>query len=618
MKRRQFLSAAAASGAVRAQSGERPNILWVTCEDMSPHLGCYGDPHAKSPRIDALSADSLRYRNAWSNAPVCAPARTTIISGMYPPSTGSEHMRSNTRLPAGMKMFPQFLRDAGYYCTNNAKEDYNLEKPNSVWDESSNKAHWRKRQPGQPFFSVFNFTITHESQIRMRPHELRHDPARVRIPTYHPDTPEVRRDWAQSYDNIETMDGQVGGVLDQLANDGLDGSTIVFFYSDHGSGMPRSKRWPFDSGLHVPMIVHIPERFRHLRPPGYGAGRETDRLVSFVDLAPTVLSLAGIRPPSYHQGHAFLGPHATAEQPYIYGFRGRMDERYDMVRSVRDKRYVYLRHYMPDRAYGQHVAYMFETPTTARWHQLHEQGKLTPQQDAFWREKPAEELFDLQTDRDEVHNLANSPEHKQVAARMRKAQEELCRRIRDTGFLPEDEIHKRPIGSTPYEYGHDPNKYPLDRIMRMAGLASSRRAGDLGEVIKGFDDPDSAVRYWSALGARMRGAEGVNRARAALTRALSDAAPSVRIVAAEALAYFGDRADLEAALPVLVEHADQSKHGPYLAMLALNALDYLDAKAKPVEAKIAALPEQSGSVDQRIRANPGNLIRKTLADLRPR
>ncbi len=615
MQRRQFLSAAAATSLAGAADSAKPNILWVTCEDMSPHLGCFGDPYAKSPRIDSLAANALRYRNAWSCAPVCAPARTTIISGMYPPSTGSEHMRSNTRLPAGMKMFPQFLREAGYYCTNNVKEDYNLEKPEGTWDESSNKAHWRNRRADQPFFAVFNFTITHESQIRTRPHQLRHDPARVRIPAYHPDTPEVRHDWAQSYDNIETMDGQVGGVLDQLAKDGLADSTIVFFYSDHGSGMPRSKRWPFNSGLHVPMIVHIPEKFRQLRPRRYRPGGETDRLVSFVDLAPTVLSLAGIRPADYHQGHAFLGPHAAPEQPYIHGFRGRMDERYDMVRSVRDKRYVYVRHYLPDRIYGQHVAYMFETPTTAKWHELHQQGKLNAEQDRFWRQKPAEELFDLQSDRDEVKNLADSPAHTKIVARMRKAQEDLARRIKDVGFLPENEIHERSKGSTPYEFGHDTSKYPVDRVMRMAGLASARREEDLAAVIEGFSDSDSAVRYWSALGIRIRGAKAVERARAELTRALQDTSPSVRIIAAEALAKHGMQADLDAALPLLVEYANQSKHGPYLSMLALNALDYLDERAKSTEGAIAALPKQDRRVDQRIRANPGNLIAKTLADL---
>jgi len=372
----------AAAGAGQTQ-GARPNVLWVTCEDIGPQIGPYGDKYAVTPALDEFASRGLRYNYAWSNAPVCAPARTTIITGMYPPSTGSEHMRSETSLPGRFKLFPAYLREAGYYCSNNVKEDYNVVKPAGTWDDSSNRAHWRNRKAGQPFFSVFNFTITHESQIRRRPHTLVHDPSKVRIPAYHPDTPEVRHDWAQYYDNITTMDRQAGQVLSQLRQDGLADDTVVFFYGDHGSGMPRSKRWPFNSGLHVPMIVHIPEKFRNLAPPDYRAGGNTDRLVSFVDLAPTVLSLAGIKPPDQFQGYAFLGAHQAPEQPFIHGFRGRMDERIDCTRSVRDKRYSYLRHYMPHRIYGQHVSYMFETPTTEVWRKMFDQGKLTPVQSKF-------------------------------------------------------------------------------------------------------------------------------------------------------------------------------------------------------------------------------------------
>src|SRR5262245_11526482 len=284
------LMVAAASARAVPQT-QQPNILWLTCEDMSPHLGSYGDRYATSPNLDRFAAGALRYTAVWSNAPVCAPARTTIISGLYPPSTGSEHMRSMTRLPAEMEMYPQFLRRAGYYCTNNSKEDYNLEKPGQVWDDSSNQAHWKNRRAGQPFFAVFNFLITHESQIRTRPHKFVHDPAGVLIPAYHPDTPEVRQDWAQNYDNITEMDRQFAARLKELEDAGLADDTIVFFYADHGSGMPRSKRWPYDSGLHVPLLIHIPKKFQSLAPKDYKPGGTTERLVSFVDLAPTLLSL---------------------------------------------------------------------------------------------------------------------------------------------------------------------------------------------------------------------------------------------------------------------------------------------------------------------------------------
>src|SRR3954454_2861484 len=269
-------------------AADKPNILWVTSEDHSPNMGCYGDKLARTPNVDALAAKGMIFLHAWSCFPVCAPARSTIISGMYPTSTGAQHMRSMVPMPAGTKMFPQFLREAGYYCTNNSKEDYNLEKPGQVWDVSSNKAHWKNRKPGQPFFAVFNLLITHESQIRTRPHKLVHDPAKAPPPAYHPDTPEVRRDWAQYYDNITEMDKQMAARLKEVEEAGLTGETIVFFYGDHGSGMPRSKRWPYNSGLLVPLLVHFPEKYRSLAAKDYAPGGTSTRLVSFVDLAPTL------------------------------------------------------------------------------------------------------------------------------------------------------------------------------------------------------------------------------------------------------------------------------------------------------------------------------------------
>ncbi|MEO7652652.1 MAG: sulfatase-like hydrolase/transferase [Bryobacteraceae bacterium] len=616
MNRRGFLGGAVVAATqppAAAQSG-RPNILWITCEDIGPQLACYGDRYSVTPNLDSLAARGLMYTHAWSNAPVCAPARTTIISGMYPPSTGAEHMRSETRLPSGMKMFPQYLREAGYYCTNNAKEDYNLRKPGQVWDESSNKAHWKNRSQGQPFFAVFNNVITHESQIRTRPHKWVHDPAEARVPAYHPDTPEVRQDWAQYYDNITAMDGTSGRLLDELEEAGLAGDTIVFFYGDHGSGMPRSKRWPYNSGLSVPMIVYIPPKYRGLAPPDYTPGGKSERLISFVDLAPTVLSLAGVPAPKHFQGYAFLGKHAAAPQPFVYGFRGRMDERYDMVRSVRDQRYVYLRQYMPHKIYGQHIAYMFETPTTRRWRELYDQGKLSPPQTYFWEPKPSEELYDLNTDRDEVRNLASSRQHRAVLGKMRKAQRDLALRIRDVGFLPEDEIHKRSAQSSPYETGHDAG-YPLDRILRMAELASSRDATAMADLLRGFDDPDSAVRYWAAMGIRIRGAETVKAASARLQNLFGDPSPSVRVIAAEAIGVFGNDEEVTKALAALVGLAPIDRHGVYISMLALNAIDAMGKRATSAQAAIRALPKEHAATPRTMTGYVPALIKDILEKL---
>ncbi len=560
MTRRGFLAAAGATAGWG--QGARPNILWITCEDMGPHIGCFGDGFAKTPVLDGLAGKGLRYKRCWSNAPVCAPARTTIISGMYPPALGAEHMRSEIGMGAGRKMFPQMLREAGYYTTNNSKEDYNLTLTGKVWDESSPRAHWRKRGAGQPFFAVFNQTGTHESQIRTRPHEWKHSFEGVRVPAYHPDTKEVRQDWAQYYDNIEAMDKWAGGILKQLEEDGLAEETIVFFYSDHGSGMPRNKRWPYDSGLRVPLILRVPEKYKALRPPEYKEGGETTRPISFVDLAPTVLRLAGAPAAGYHQGVDFT---AGKAREYVFGFRGRMDERYDLVRTAFDGRWVYIRNYMPHKIYGQHIAYMFETPTTRVWKEMYDAGKLNAAQRKFWERKPYEELYDVSVDRDEVVNVAGK--EKGVLGRMRKALDEWMVTTGDRGLLPEAELHV------------EGRAYDVARVKKMADRAASMVGGAPADGLK---DSDSAVRYWAVMGHITRGKS------AGLLP--GDESASVRALAAEAEGCFGK--DARGAAEALLELGDAGKHGVYVAMLALNGLAAMGEKAPAdVRAKVKLLPD---------------------------
>lgn len=559
----------------------RPNIVWITSEDNGPELGCYGDAYATTPHIDALAKRGMRYTKAWSNAPVCAPARTTLISGMYPPSTGSEHMRSQTRLPAGFQFYPQYLRAAGYYCTNNSKEDYNLVKPGKVWDESSKDAHWENRADGQPFFAVFNHTVSHESQIRKRPHKAVHDPSKVRVPAYHPDRLEVRQDWAQYYDKLTEMDAKVGANLKALEEAGLAEDTIVFYYGDHGAGIARSKRCPYNSGLHVPLVLHVPEKFKHLAPPEYQENGVSDRLVSFVDLPATLLSIAGIKPPAHFHGHAFMGPYDAGSQPYIYGFRGRMDERYDLIRCVRDERYIYIRNYMPHKILGQYIEYLFQTPTTRVWRELYDKGELTEAQRRFWEPKPAEQLYDLKKDRDEIHNLADSPKHQEVLNRLRRAQQEWAVRIRDVGFLPEGEVHRRADKDTPYELAQDPERYPLLRILAAAELASSLKPRSVPALRGMLKDSDSAVRHWAALGLLMRGEEAVSAARDDLLALHADQAAYPRLTAAHALAAFGKEEDLGPAVGTLLDAANQDHQPLFENLWAWNALDDLGAKVEP-------------------------------------
>ncbi len=497
-------------------------------------------------------------------------------------------MRSMVAYPRSMKMFPQLLREAGYYATNNAKEDYNLAEPGQVWDDSSRGAHWSKRPEGKPFFAVFNSEKSHESRMRQRPHAAVHDPAGVRVPAYHPDTPEVRRGWAQYYDVVSAADADAGHRLDELQRAGLAEETIVFYFADHGSGMPRNKRSACNSGLQVPLVVYIPEKFRHLRSADYQPGGRSERLVSFVDFGPTVLSLAGIKPPDSMQGHAFLGEHAAPPQPYIYGYRGRMDERYDLVRSASDGRYVYVRNYMPHKLPGQHVSYMFQTPTTQVWHERHLAGTLNAAQDAFWQTRSPEELYDLQNDPDEVANLAASADHAATLERLREAHRQWERQIRDVDFLPEGEMHRRSHGDAPYDMGHDERRYPFERVFAAADLASNLRPEGTDELVSLLADSDSAVRYWAAMGLLMRGREAVRAQRDALARALDDPSPDVRIAAAEALGRYGDEADAGRATALLADLADWSRQEVFVPMAALNAIDALGERAEPLKSKLRA------------------------------
>jgi len=597
-------------------AAEQPNILWLTVEDIGPHLGCYGDKAAETPELDAFAQRSLLYQNAWSTAPVCAPARTTLISGLYPPSTGSEHMRSMTKLPEGMLMYPNLMRKAGYYCVNPGKEDYNLEKTGKVWDSINKRNPWQELKQKQPFMAVINHTGTHESKIRTRPHEQRLDPKKVRVPAHHPDTPEVRRDWAQYLDNIHTMDGWFASQLKRLKDAGLSENTIVFFYGDHGSGMPRHKRWTYNSGLQVPLIVYVPEKFRSLAPKDYAPGAKTDRIVGFIDLAPTVISLAGAKPPETMQGHAFMGSHEAPEQPYGFGFRGRMDERYDLVRSVRNKRFIYIRNYMPHKIYGQYIQYMFVTPTTQKWRDMFDAGELNDVQSRFWQTKPYEELYDLEADPDEIHNLVGSSAHDAVLNELRTAHEEWVFRVRDVGFLPEHDLHNRMMGKTPYEIGHSDEIYPLKEIYAVANAAASMDLTQIPFLMDMLDADDSAIRYWAAMGLLMRGETGVEAATGKLRHiTTNDPSMSVRAIAAEALGRYGDGQSVKIALNLLKDAANADEHGVYVSMLALNAIDAMGERAAAIKPTIESLPKNGPWSDGRKKAYVPNLITKILDDL---
>ncbi|NQU23904.1 MAG: sulfatase-like hydrolase/transferase [Candidatus Nealsonbacteria bacterium] len=569
---------------VAADAPQRPNILWITCEDISPDLGCYGAAGAITPNLDRLAADGVRYDNAFALAGVCAVSRSSLITGMYSSTLGSQGMRSRTRLPEHVKCFSELLRDAGYYCTNRSKTDYNFPVPPNAWDKSSGKAHWRDRKPDQPFFAVFNFTMTHESQIRCPearyqqhltrvPQRLRHDPAKTAVPPFHPDTPEVRRDWARYHDLITGMDLKVADVLKQLDDDGLAEQTIVFFYSDHGAGMPRCKKWSYDSGTRVPLIVRFPKAFSHLSADKPGTA--TDRLVSFVDFAPTVLSLVGLPIPEHTQGRAFLGRQATPPREYVYTIRDRMAERHDMVRGVRSKRYLYLRNYMPHLAFARHCSYTEEMPTTQVWQRLAAAGKLTGPPSLWFRSrKPLEELYDVQADPHQLRDLAADPRYQAVLEEMRAAHLNWAAETRDLGLLPEFDMLARSEGTTPLEMGRDAQRYPRGRIYEAAALTGAGKE-KLPQLVKLLSDKDPAIRYWAAVGLGALG-EDARPAKADLVAALKDDSPVVRLAATEALHRSQSGDDV---LPSAI--AALSHDSPWVRLRAATLIELLGDAARP-------------------------------------
>ena len=564
-----FVLAAFAVQAVSSFSADRPNILWITSEDNSPYLGCYGDPQALTPQLDRLAAQGVRFRNAFANAPVCSSARTTLITGMYGTSLGVHNHRSRVRIPENFKLYPEHLRAAGYYCTNNSKTDYNLAGDRQPWDESSAQAHYKKRAANQPFFAVFNLVSTHESQVTPKAGKtsFRIPPEKIVLPPFHPDTPEIRRDWANYYDQMTIMDGQVGALIAELEQAGLADDTIVFYCGDHGGALPRGKRNIHDSGTRVPFIVRVPQKWAKIAPAATGAWVEQP--VSFVDFPVTFFSIIGAPIPSHYEGRAFMGEKKAAPRDHVFLFRGRMDERYDTVRAVRDREFRYVRNYSPHRPWGQHYSYPFEVqPSMRSWFAAFEAGRCNEIQSVYWKPKPAEEFYRIADDPHELRNLATDPQH---AARRAELQRTLRAEIistRDTGFIPEGMFERLAGTKTIYDYAQS-SAYPIERIVDLADKAASRDGRHLADLRAALSDPHPVMRYWGAVGCVILQQKSTP-AKAALVALLRDEWADVRIAAAEALGYHGEA---EAGVTALADIVKGKQS--YETLAALNTLEYM-------------------------------------------
>lgn len=522
-----------------AAHAERPNFLIITSEDMSPDLGAYGVINAITPNLDALARRGNHYTSAFANAPICSPARTALLFSRYQTSLGAGNHRSRANTPNDLLGFAKHLRDAGYFCTNHPKVDYNTP---SAWDIEratyDRGQSWRAPARGdRPFLSIINIAVSHQSytsvlpheayrtqvRARLQPHEL-HDPADVTVPPYFPDTPAVRKELARYADCVTLMDKRAGRILDQLETDGLAGDTIVIYFSDHGAGHPRHKSTPFATGLRVPFIVACPPKFeRLLRAP---KGEPTDDLVTFIDVGPTLLSLAGVDIPESMHGKPFLGPTATPRK-LAFAALDRRAESHNLARTVTDGRFVYIRNYMPHIPIGQPKGYGFPSAIYQELNRMHEAGTLAEPAAAYLRPPPPEMLFDLECDPHEINNLATDPTHRDTLHRLRNAHTKHLRDISDLNFVPEEELAAR-AGNRPWSELAE--TLPLEDIYNAAALVGGGR-DVLSQQLDLLEHPDSVVRWWAVIGLRNQPSD-TPRVRRALNRMLSDPSATVRIEAA--------------------------------------------------------------------------------------
>jgi len=611
-------------------SGSKPNLLWITVEDMSPDLGCYGDAGARTPRIDALARESIRFTHAFAAAPVCSPSRFCLFTGQYPVTAGTHPMRSEFPVPAGTRGFPAYLREAGYFTTNRVKTDYNCADAERLiadaWNESSPTAHWRHpdRKPGQPFFAVCNDMTTHQSrsmtwpyesfvrhvQSELRPEQIR-DPGTVRVPPYVPDTPTVRRTLARYADCITAMDGHVGALLDELEADGLTEDTIVCFFSDHGAGLPRHKRLLHDSGMRVPLLVRIPAKFRHLAPAGGEPGEVSDRLVRFVDFAPTMLRLAGVEVPASMPGSVFLGPRPDPAPAYVYGSRDRIDEVFETMRSLRDHRYSYLRNYLPGQSYAAPSAYSDAgeiQQDLAQVFRERPEALTAAQRDYSGPRKPAEALYDTESDPDQVRNLLDAPELSaevaSVLERFRKDFRRIRSELRDTGCLPEDGmwtwIREEGVPLGDIVAGRTEHRPDLEQIWAAADRVGTR---DVAGMRAGLASDIPEIRFWSVLAleeAEALGAGGQAERDAAAVH-LEDISLPVRCEAARWLAS-ADEDYRDRAVAVLIAGLEQPDGWNILH--ACRNLERLGDRARAAIPAMRMVHERTRHVD----GGDGNLF----------
>jgi arylsulfatase A-like enzyme len=561
--------------------GKRPNILWIVSEDYPPRFGCYRDPLARTSNVDSLAARRVLFERAYCCAPVCAHARFALFTGVAPESNAPvNQMRAVASVPSWMRTYPEIVRDLGYYCTNNLKTDYNANiDPAAVWDDCSGTATWRNRPEGKPFLAVFNFDGTHESSVFGRdPFVV--NPADIPIPPYLPDTPGIREDFAQYYRKVSDFDHFVGVLLRLLEEDGLTNRTIVIHTSDHGGVHPRSKRFCYDEGLHVPLIIAAPGPFAEFFRPH---ASRIDAPVIIIRIPPTLIDIAAGEVPQYMQGESMLRSEFDVDTELAFAMRNRMDERDDIIRTVRDSRFRYIKNYYP-HPYAQHQAFGWLVAGYQSWEEKLLAGRLNEAQSMFWRPKPGVELYDTIADPDEINNLAGDPGYAADERRLSDALNQHILAVHDNGFLVEGSVAKG------YDASPSPLAYPLDRIVDVADAVTRQDPRELPRFFATLSDPDPTVRRWGAIGVLALGAiddVSAERLRMALGE---DPEPSVVIPCGEALARYRGEATAVARLTSLVD-VDHSRPVRLEALGALTALALINVR--PLREVVAAASEDT-------------------------
>lgn len=574
-------------GTQKGSAQPRPNILWITIEDTSPQfIGCYGNQVANTPTIDRLASEGVRFTNAFSTNTVCSPSRTSLITGVPTWKAGTGNHRSKYPVPGFIKGFPYYLQQAGYYTTNNSKTDYNVANEKDfiqeAWNESSNQAGWWNRPDGQPFFAVFNFNDSHQSRTMTWPYaqykqevwdklseaERVADDA-IDVPPIYRDSPEMRKQLARVYNSLKFTDNKIGMLLQQLQDENLADSTIIFFFADHGEGIPRGKTNGIDLGYRVPFVVWFPPMYQHLSP--WGTGAVSDELVSFEDLAPTLISLCGGEVPDHMEGRALLGPHRDPPSPYLILSSDRSDNGPDLVRTITDGRYVYSRNYMAYMPELRYINYMEIGEIKQEMRRDFAAGYLNEVQQGFFAPRSAEYLFDTTRDPWEMDNLVEGGHYRERVQTMRREMESRLLHGRDVLFLPEYELALlAESGEAPYQFRIDKQRYPLDAILQAAELSGRRGVDAAEQQVRLLADTNAVVRYWAVLGLLCQTNETLLAFSDRLVRMLDDPYPPVRITAA-AICWSAFSHPESAAM--LTHYAESENR--HLALLSLNYMLYL-------------------------------------------